>query len=172
MSPNLPRQLRTPKSVYSGWWLHLSRSTVSLEVTCWVRMRANSATCWNLQGAGPWAVRGSVPFVVLSPRSHKPHWLRRYFHHLSSFLMPEWHLVHFSFHVISFLPVRIHYLKLPLKRAVFQGRLGGSGVERLPLTQSVIPGSWDPVPASGSGHGACFFCLCLSLCLSLCVSHE
>ena len=28
----------------------------------------------------------------------------------------------------------------------FQGHLGGSVVERLPLAQDVIPGSWDQVP--------------------------
>ena len=31
----------------------------------------------------------------------------------------------------------------------YLGRLGGSGVERLPLAQVMIPGSWDRVPHRG-----------------------
>ena len=33
-----------------------------------------------------------------------------------------------------------------LKLKMFQRRLGGSVVERLPLAQVMIPGSWDRVP--------------------------
>ena len=60
-------------------------------------------------------------------------------------------------------------IKLQLKKKKNQGRLGGSAVERLPLAQGVIPGSWDRVShwapcmelASPSG------CVSASLSLSL-----
>ena len=51
-----------------------------------------------------------------------------------------------------------------------QGRPGewGAAVERLPLTQGVIPGSWDGVlhlaPHEPASPSACLF---LSLCVSL-----
>ena len=52
-----------------------------------------------------------------------------------------------------------------------EGHLGGSVLERLPLAQVLIPGSWDQVLHWPPRRGACFS-LCLCLCLSLCVSHE
>ena len=39
-----------------------------------------------------------------------------------------------------------HILILIFKYYLIQGPLGGSAVERLPLTQVMIPGSWDQVP--------------------------
>ena len=51
-----------------------------------------------------------------------------------------------------------------------EGRLGGSGVEHLPVAQVVIPGSRDRVP-----HWApCMEPASLSACVSasFCVSHE
>ena len=52
------------------------------------------------------------------------------------------------------------------KESKFEGHLGGSVVECLPLAQVVVLGL---SPASGSLQGACFS-LCVSA--SLCVSHK
>ena len=57
-----------------------------------------------------------------------------------------------------------------IRKGGFWGRLGGSVVERLPLAQIMIPGSWDQVlhqafcrkPASPSAYVSA----------SLCVLHE
>ena len=56
----------------------------------------------------------------------------------------------------------------PLRPLMNGGHLGGSVVERLPLAQGVIPGSWDRVP-----HWApCREPASLSACVSASVSHE
>ena len=49
-----------------------------------------------------------------------------------------------------------------------KGRLGGSAVERLPLAQGIIPGSWDQVPHRASCMQAASpsACVSASLCLS------
>ena len=57
------------------------------------------------------------------------------------------------------------------KSAVYQvseeGRLGGSAVERLPLTQGMIPGSWDRVPHRGPRRKPASSLASASLCVSL-----
>ena len=58
----------------------------------------------------------------------------------------------------------------PLRNAI-QGHLGGSVVERLPLAQVVILGSWDRVLHWGLLWEPASPCL-LSLPLCVCVSHE
>ena len=52
-----------------------------------------------------------------------------------------------------------------------RGHLGGSVVERLPLAQAVIPGSWDPVPYGAPCREPASPSACV-LPLSLPVSHE
>ena len=56
------------------------------------------------------------------------------------------------------------------KRSSLKRHLGGSVVERLPLTQGGIPGSGIESHIELL-QGACFS-LCLCLCLCFCVSHE
>ena len=48
-----------------------------------------------------------------------------------------------------------------LKKILFEGRLGSSVVEYLPLTQGVILGSWDGLPhwASCGGPASPYVCL-------------
>ena len=50
------------------------------------------------------------------------------------------------------------------------GRLGGSGVERLPSAQGVILGSWDQVPHWASCMEPAFSSACVSASLSLYLS--
>ena len=54
--------------------------------------------------------------------------------------------------------------------SVVLGRLGGSVVERLPLVQVVIMGSWDRVPCRAPRREPASPFVCVSA--SLCVSHE
>lgn len=65
--------------------------------------------------AGPRAVHGSVPFMVLSHSNE----VRNQIDSKVISDTPTCHLVPFSFHAISFLPVRIQDLKLPLRLAIF-----------------------------------------------------
>ena len=37
-------------------------------------------------------------------------------------------------------------VKKPVRKILYEGCLGGSVVEHLPLAQVMIPGSWDQVP--------------------------
>ena len=50
------------------------------------------------------------------------------------------------------------------------GRLCGSVVEHLPLAQSMIPGSWDPVPHQASHREPASPSDCVSASLSLSVT--
>ena len=54
----------------------------------------------------------------------------------------------------------------------FQGHLGGSAVERLPLAQGAILESWDRVPHWAPCMEPASLPLPVSLPLSFCVSHE
>ena len=57
-----------------------------------------------------------------------------------------------------------------LRKLSIGGRLGGSGFQRLPLAQGVIPKSWDRIPHQAPCREPAFPSACL--CLSLCDSHE
>ena len=62
------------------------------------------------------------------------------------------------------------YIFSVVRKIILGGCLGGSAVERLPLTQGMIPGSWDPMlhwapckePASPSAYLSASLSLCLS----------
>ena len=57
-----------------------------------------------------------------------------------------------------------------LFKTIRMGRVGGSGLERLPLSQGMISGSWDRVPC----RAPCMEPVSPSVYVSasLCVSHE
>ena len=63
-------------------------------------------------------------------------------------------------------------LDISLIKSSTLGRLGGSVVERLPLAQVMIPGSWDQVPHQAPCMETASPSVCVSASTSLCVSHE